>query len=313
MNFQQLRSIREAIRHSFNLTEAANAMFTSQPGVSRQIRELEEELGVQIFERQGKRLTGLTDPGRGIVPLVERLLLDAENLKRASADFIAQQTGRLTVATTHTQGRYVLPPVVKQFKQRYPNVKLVLQQSSPQDIVALLRSGEADIGIATEALEGLEELLNFPCYQWHHVVLVPKGHPLTQQPLSAQSLAQYPLITYDSGLSGRSRIDEAFTQLQIKPDIVLSAMDADVIKTYVEAELGVGIIAEMAFDQKKDTDLEAIDAGHIFATNTTRLAIRRGAYLRNYAYQFIECFSPSLTRRFIEQARRQEQSSHYDI
>jgi LysR family transcriptional regulator, cys regulon transcriptional activator len=313
MNFQQLRSVREAIRRNFNLTEVAEALFTSQPGVSRQIRELEDELGVAIFERHGKRLTGLTEPGKAIARIVERLLVEQDNLRRAGEEFASQKTGRLTVATTHTQARYALPSVIRSFRQRYPQVRLHLQQSSPDHIAQTLLQGGADLGIATEALHGYPDLVHFPCYQWNHIVVVPREHPLLQaKPLTLQLLAKHPLITYEAGFTGRPHIDEAFAKQSIDPDIVLTAMDADVIKTYVADGLGVGIIASMAFEPEKDNALRAIEAKHLFASNMTRLAMRRGACLRGFAYAFIELFAPTLTRAAIDMAM-QEQAADYAI
>ncbi|NVO06036.1 MAG: CysB family HTH-type transcriptional regulator, partial [Rhodoferax sp.] len=284
MNFQQLRSVREAVRCGFNLTEVANMLFTSQPGVSRQIRELEDELGVEIFVRAGKRLTGLTPPGAAVLPIVERLLLDAENLRRAGQDFSAEMEGQLTVAATHSQARYALPQVVKEFRDKFPKVTLHLHQGSPKQVAAMLISGEADIGVATEALGDYAQLVTLPCYRWTHSVIVPQGHPLLQEagPVTLQQLTRYPIITYEVGYTGRSHIDDAFHAQGLHPDVVLTAMDADVIKTYVELGLGVGVVASIAFDPDRDRNLRALDAGHLFAINMTRLAFRRGAFLRGY-------------------------------
>jgi LysR family cys regulon transcriptional activator len=303
MNFQQLRSIREAARRGYNLTEVANVLFTSQPGVSRQIRELEEELGVDIFERNGKRLTGLTEPGRGILQIIERLLLEAENLQQASREYAGRKSGTLTIATTHTQARYVLPQVVQAFRQAFPDVRIALQQSAPEHIAEWVLSGKADIGIATEGLSQFEDLVSFPCYQWHHAIVVPEGHPLLErEQVDLEALAQYPLITYDRGFTGRSHIDEAFACHDITTDIVLTAMDSDVIQQYVALGLGVGIVASMAVAQSRATGLRAIDAAHLFAPNVTRLAVRRGAYLRAYIVDFIRQFAPELTTADIRNA-----------
>ncbi|HWJ93478.1 MAG TPA: CysB family HTH-type transcriptional regulator [Telluria sp.] len=307
MNFQQLRSVREAARRNFNLTEVANALFTSQPGVSRQIRELEEELGVVIFERNGKRLMGLTEPGKGILRIVERLLVEAENLRQASAEFAAQDSGTLTVAVTHTQARYALPQAVQAFREAFPNVRIALQQSAPEHIAEWVVSGRADIGIATEGLSAYGELVSFPCYRWSHLVVVPDGHELLNKtPLRLEDLAQHPLITYDVGFTGRSHIDAAFMEAGLAPDIVLTAMDSDVIKQYVSLGMGVGIVASMAFDHGRDRGLRAIESSHLFAPNVTRLAVRKGAYLRSYAYHFIERFAPGVTRADIERALQPE-------
>lgn len=307
MNFQQLRSIREATRCGFNLTEVANALFTSQPGVSRQIRELEEELGVDIFERNGKRLTGLTDPGKEILQIVDRLLLEAENLQQASQEYSGKKSGTLTVATTHTQARYVLPNVVREFRAAFPEVRIALQQSSPEHIAEWVLSGKADIGIATEGLSQFEDLISFPCYTWNHMIVVPEGHPLlrhksSNQPISLQDLAVYPLITYDVGFTGRSHIDDAFRKAGVTTDIVLTAMDSDVIQQYATLGLGIGIVASMAIESQRGNGLQAIDASHLFAPNVTRLAVRRGAYLRSYTYDFILQFAPDLKRADIQNA-----------
>ena len=303
MNFQQLRSIREASRCGFNLTEVANVLFTSQPGVSRQIRELEEELGVDIFERNGKRLTGLTEPGKGILHIIERLLLEAENLRQAGNEYADQSKGTLTVATTHTPARYVLPKVVQQFRLAFPDVRIALQQSSPEHIAEWVLSGKADIGIATEGLSRFKDLVSFPCYEWHHVAVVPEGHPLLQKDvLTLADLAAYPLITYDVGFTGRGHIDDAFRAAGLATDIVLTAMDSDVIQQYVALGLGVGLVASMAIEYQRSPALRTIPVSHLFASNTTRLAVRRGTYLRSYTYDFIRQFAPALTTGEIRQA-----------
>lgn len=307
MNFQQLRSVRETVRQGFNLTLVAEALHTSQPGVSRQLKELEEELGVELFVRVGRRFMGLTPPGAAMLPIIERLLQEAENLKVAGADFAQSDRGLLSVAATHTQARYALPTAVRDFRLSHPGVTLHLQQGSPRQIAQLVLDGHADIGVATEALADYPELVALPCYRWTHVVVVPPQHPLALEaaegrPLSLQRLAQFPLITYEPGYTGRSHIDEAFGREGLKFDVVLSAMDADVIKTYVELGIGVGVIASVAFDEVRDGHLVALDARHLFATNTTRVAVKRGAFLRAYVYDFIHTFAPTLTRAVVEQA-----------
>lgn len=303
MNFRQLRAIREAARRGYNLTEVANVLFTSQPGVSRQIREAEEELGIEIFERNGKRLTGLTEPGKAIMQIVDRLLLEAENLRQAGQEYADEKRGTLTVATTHTQARYVLPRVVQGFRSSFPNVRIALQQSAPEHIAEWIISGKADIGIATEGLSQFEELVSFPCYQWSHQIVVPQSHPLAsrERPTLAE-LAEYPLITYDIGFTGRGHIDAAFAKAGLSPDIVLTAMDSDVIQQYVVLGMGVGIVASMAVQENCAPGLVAIDAAHLFAPNVTRLAVRRGAYLRAYMVDFIVQFAPQLDRAVIESA-----------
>ncbi len=304
MNFQQLRSVREAARCGFNLTEVAATLHTSQPGVSRQIRELEEELGVEIFARAGKRLTGLTPPGETLLPIVERLLLEADNLKRAGHDYRASQEGRLAVAATHSQARYALPQVVRDFRALFPQVTLHLHQGSPRQVAEMLLNGEADIGVATEALAGYDGLVTLPCYRWSHSIVVLPGHPLLEgeAPVTLQQLAQYPIITYEQGYTGRAHIDEAFAREGLAPDVVLTAMDADVIKTYVELGMGVGIVASIAVDPDRDLSLCSLDARHLFEVNLTRLALRRGSWLRGYTYQFIESFVHTLTRDAVEEA-----------
>ena len=300
MNFQQLRSVREAVRCRFNLTEVAQTLYTSQPGVSRQIRELEDELGFELFVRAGKRLTGLTAPGEQVLPTIDRILLESQNLRKAGQEFVAQNSGVLSIAATHSQARYALPSAVQDFRRLFPKVNLHLHQGSPDQVAAMLLSGEADVGIATEALAGYEELVALPSYRWTHAVIVPPGHALLQQPLTLRALVDYPLITYDHGFTGRTKINEAFKEQGLAPDIILSAMDADVIKTYVELGMGVGIVASIAFEAERDQALRAVDAGELFGVNLTRLAVRRGDYLRSYVYAFIEAFSPSLTRAEVE-------------
>jgi LysR family transcriptional regulator, cys regulon transcriptional activator len=311
MNFQQLRIIREAVQRNFNLTEVASALFTSQSGVSKHILDLEDELGIELFVRKGKRLTGLTEPGKELVGIVERMLIDAKNIKRLAEQFANREEGSLTIATTHTQARYALPPVVRRFKQAFPKVHLVLHQASPAEIAALLNSGEADIGIATEALDGaghggngaVANFASFPFYDWHHLVVVPDGHALTRlKKLTLQALTEHPLITYHAGYTGRPRIDATFAEAGLMTDVVMSALDADVIKTYVEVGLGVGIIASMAFDPVRDAGLKSINAAHLFPPNTTRIAVRRGHYLRGYAYRFLEECSPALTQAVVRGA-----------
>ena len=304
MNFQQLRAVRETARCGFNLTEVAGVLHTSQPGISRQIRELEDELGIEIFVRAGKRLTGLTPPGESVLPIVERLLLDADNLRRVGQEFSAQTHGQLSIAATHSQARYALPAVVRDFRQLYPQVTLSLHQGSPKQVAEMLLSGEADIGIATEALAHYDQLVAMPCYRWTHSVVVPPGHELLNGggPLTLQRLARHPIITYETGYTGRTHIDEAFERAGLTPSIVLSAMDADVIKTYVELGMGVGIVASIAFDAERDRNLRALDAGTLFEVNLTRLAIRRGTWLRGYVYAFIESFAPTLTRAEVQKA-----------
>jgi LysR family cys regulon transcriptional activator len=318
MNFQQLRSVREAVRQGFNLTEVAQALHTSQPGVSRQIRELEDELGIELFVRAGKRLTGLTAPGHTVLPIVERLLQEAANLQRAGQDFAHNAEGALTIAATHSQARYALPPAVRDFRQSHPKVKLHLHQGTPQQVARMLLDGEADVGVATEALASYDDLLALPCYRWTHTVVVPPGHPLADeaaagQALTLQRLAQFPLVTYEAGYTGRSHIDEGFVRAGLAPEFALVAMDADVIKTYVELGLGVGIVAAIAVDDERDQRLVPIDARHLFAANMTRLAIRRGSYQRDYVYDFITSFAPPLTKARVLRALQAEPGDDVDL
>ncbi len=303
MNFQQLRIIRETVRRGFNLTEVANALFTSQSGVSKHIKDLEDELGVELFVRKGKRLLGLTDPGKELAQIVERMLLDANNIKQLAAQFSNRDEGQLVVATTHTQARYALPQVVKHFKEAFPKVHLVLHQSSPPEIVSMLMEGEADIGIATESLAETPELEIFPYYRWHHSVIVPAGHPLEKvKKLTLKAIAEYPIVTYHHGFTGRARLDKTFADASLAPDIVMSALDADVIKTYVELGLGIGIVASMAFNADRDRELRLLESSHLFEDNTTVIAVRRRHYLRGFAYRFIELCEPLLTEPAVRAA-----------
>lgn len=260
-------------------------------------------MGVDIFERNGKRLTGLSEPGKDILPIIERLLLEAENLRQAGEDYSDQSKGTLTIATTHTQARYVLPKVVQGFRQAFPEVRIALQQSSPEHIAEWVLSGKADIGIATEGLSQFKDLASFACYEWNHVVVVPEGHPLLEkEELTLEDLSTYPLITYDVGFTGRGHIDDAFRLAGLRTDIVLTAMDSDVIQQYVALGLGVGLVASMAIEVQRAHGLRTISASYLFASNVTRLAVRRGAYLRAYTYEFIQQFAPNLDRDEVRQA-----------
>jgi LysR family cys regulon transcriptional activator len=303
MNFQQLRIVRETVRRNFNLTEVANTLYTSQSGVSKHIKDLEDELGIELFVRKGKRFLGLTEPGKEMLKIVEQMLLDARNIKNLAERYSGQDTGQLTVATTHTQARYALPKVVTEFKRAYPKVHLKLHQGSPAEIAQLLLDGEADIGVATEALGAVSELASFPYYNWRHAVIVPVGHPLADvQPLTLAAIAEYPIITYHEGFTGRSLVDKTFADAALAPDIVMSALDADVIKSYVELGMGIGIIASMAFSPAKDSELRLLDCSHLFEQNMTLLAIRRGHFLRRFAYHFIELCSPELQEQVVRKS-----------
>ncbi|AZP10663.1 MULTISPECIES: CysB family HTH-type transcriptional regulator [Undibacterium] len=313
MNLHQLRFVREAVRQNFNLTEAAKALFTSQPGVSKAIIELEEELGVDIFARHGKRIRGLTEPGRAVLVSVELIMQEIDGLKRIGKEYAAQDSGSFTIATTHTQARYILPKVVQAFMQKYPKVRLSLLQGNPKQIAEMVMRDQADIAIATEAIAGIDGLVSLPCYQWEHVVVVPPEHPLLKlKQITLEEIAHYPLITYDAAFAGRSKIDHAFEIRDLKPDVLLEAIDADVIKTYVELGMGVGIIAGMAFDAERDTHLKAIPVGHLFGMNVSRVAIRRGAYLRSYIYTFIELLTPTINRKLIDQVMQGNKDT-YDL
>jgi LysR family cys regulon transcriptional activator len=303
MKLQQLRYICEVARHNLNLSNAAEALFTSQPGISKQIRSLEEELGVDIFVRHGKRVVAVTEPGKAILEIAQRMLKDVENLRQVGEEFTEEDKGHLTIATTHTQARYALPHVIQRFTRRYPGVRLSLRQGSPTQISELVTSGEADIAIATEAIELYEDLVMLPCYEWNRCVLVPPGHPLLKaKKLTLEAIVSFPIITYDFAFTGRSRINQAFADKGLTPNVVLTAIDADVIKTYVELGLGIGIVAMMAYDPKRDTHLRAMDASHLFEPSTTRIGIRKNSYLRGYTYEFIEMFAPHLTRKVVDDA-----------
>jgi LysR family cys regulon transcriptional activator len=303
MKLQQLRYLVEVARQGLNVSEAAEALYTSQPGISKQVKLLEEELGIVVFERSGKRLTGITEPGQAVLDISTRILREAENLKRVGEEYAGGDSGSLTLATTHTQARYALPEVVRQFVERHPKVRLALHQGTPTQIADWVLRGEADIGIATESLDQYAGLVTLPCYQWTHCVIAPKGHPiLASGTPSLPELARWPLVTYDPAFSGGSRIVKAFERHELTPNIVLAAIDADVIKTYVSIGLGVGIVAKHAYDPERDPQLGALDAGHLFDSNTTRLALRRGTYLRHYEYELIELFASHLTRRAVDMA-----------
>lgn len=311
MNLQQLRYLCAVVDHGLNVSVAADALFTSQPGISKQIRQLEDELGVPIFIRQGKRLAALTAGGEVIVATARRALQELSNLKRVGAEFKSEDTGALAIATTHTQARYVLPPVLKRFAERYPKVRLLLHQGNPAQVADQTQRAEVDVGIATEALADYPGLVSLPCYTWNRCVLVPKGHPLAKvRPLTLEALARYPIVTYDFSFTGRSQINAAFAAKGIEPNVVLTALDSDVIKTYVELGLGVGIVAQMAYDPARDTQFDKLDAAHLFAASMTRLALRRGVYLRGFVYEFITLFAPQFDRSVIDAALQGKAESY---
>ncbi len=313
MKLQQLRCLTEVARRDLNVSEAAEALHTSQPGVSKQIRALEDELGVQVFVRHGKRLVSVTEPGKAVIAIAERILSEAQNLRRAGEEYANNQLGTLTIAATHTQARYALPKAVAAFKRKYPKVELVLHQGNPTQICEQVVSGDADMAVATEMISQYPELVSLPVYQWNRCVVVPPKHPLLKGPLTLENLAEHPIVTYDFAFANRSLIQKAFETRGLRPHVVLSAQDSDVIKTYVELGLGVGILAKMAFDPKRDLNLRAIDASHLFESSTTRLGIKRGAYLRRYAYEFIEMFAPQLPRGVVERSVVGEEGSRYEL
>ncbi|MEO8009123.1 MAG: HTH-type transcriptional regulator CysB [Betaproteobacteria bacterium] len=303
MKLQQLRYICEVARQNLNLSNAAEVLHTSQPGISKQIRGLEDELGVDVFVRHGKRVVAVTEPGKAILEIAQRVLKDVENLKQVGEQFTEEDKGRLTIATTHTQARYALPQIIERFTKRYPEVRLSLRQGNPTQISEMVTSGEADIAIATEAIELYEDLVMLPCYKWNRCVLVQPGHPLLKvKKLTIEAIAAFPIITYDFAFTGRSKINQAFADKGLTPNVVLTAIDADVIKTYVELGLGIGIVAMMAFDPKRDTHVRAIDASHLFEPSTTRIGIRKNSYLRGYTYDFIEMFASHLSRNVVDDA-----------
>ncbi|MDR3212815.1 MAG: HTH-type transcriptional regulator CysB [Azoarcus sp.] len=303
MNLQQLRYVHEVARHGLNVSDAAEALFTSQPGVSKQIRLLESELGVEIFVRNGKRLASVTEPGRAVLDIASRVLGEIDNLQQVGAEFTAEDAGRLSIATTHTQARYALPPVIRDFMRHYPHVRLELHQGNPKQVCEMVLDGSADLAIATESIAGYEELVTLPCRQWNRCVVAAPRHPiLREQPLTLEAITRYPVITYDDAFTGRGQINKAFLGRGLKPRIVLTAIDSDVIKTYVAMDLGIGILARMAYDPAVDRNLGMIDAAHLFESSTTRIGLRRRAWLRGYVYAFIEGFAPHLSRQMVETA-----------
>jgi LysR family cys regulon transcriptional activator len=304
MNLHQFRFVQEAVRRNLNLTETAKALFTSQPGISKAILELEEELGVDIFARHGKRLRRVTEPGQHVLKSVEIILREVGNLKRIGEQFSKQEAGTLSIATTHTQARYVLPAPVALLRRRYPEVQVVLHQGTPDQVARMLLEDTAEIGLATEALTNYDDLVTLPCYEWQHVVVLPRGHALAGvERLTLEQLASEPLVTYHPTVTGRSRIDAAFAKARMSPKVALEALDSDVIKTYVRVGLGIGIVAEMAVrDDGPDSDLVSLPAGHLFGTNVSRVAFRKGVYLREFVLTFAELLSDRLTRALIQRA-----------
>ncbi len=304
MNLHQFRFVQEAVRRNLNLTEAAQALHTSQPGVSKGIIELEEELGIDIFVRHGKRIKRVTEPGLQVLKSIEIILREVNNLKRIGEQYAAQDSGTLSIATTHTQARYVLPVPVARLRQIYPKVGISLHQGSPEQVARMVLEDVAEIGVATESLGNYPELITLPCYEWQHVLVLPVDHPLlARERIALEDLAQVPLITYHPSFTGRSRIDQAFALRQLRPHVVLEAIDSDVIKTYVKLGLGVGIVAEMAMQgENQSPELVARPAAQLFGHNLARVAFKRGAYLRQFVLRFAELLSERLTREQIQRA-----------
>ena len=304
MNLHQFRFVQEAVRRDLNLTETAKALFTSQPGISKAILELEAELGIDIFARHGKRLRRVTAPGQEVLKSIEVILREVSNLKRIGEEFSRQDEGTLSIATTHSQARYFLPEPIAQLRKRFPKVNISLHQGSPDQVSKMVMEEVADLGLATESLAGIDGLVSLPCYEWHHVVVMPAGHALAQvERISLEDLAMLPLVLYHPSFSGRTRVDQAFAVRGLKPNIVLEAIDADVIKTYVRLGLGVGIVAEIAVrDDPPGGDLVSRPVGHLFGQNVTRIAFKRGAYLRNFVYAFAEMMSDRLSRALLTRA-----------
>lgn len=300
MKLQQLRYIWEVAHNNLNISSTAQNLFTSQPGVSKQIRLLEEELGVDIFVRSGKHLTRITPAGQMVIDMAGQILQITDNIKKVASDFSNELRGSLTLATTHTQARYVLPQVIEQFIAKYPDVTLNLKQGTPSQIAQMVAEGEADLAIATESIASSNDLITFPCYEWNRCILVPQDHPLAHsKQLSLETLASYPLVTYIEGFTGRAQVDAAFAQAGLEPKIVFTAADSDVIKTYVRLGVGVGLVARMAAEEK-DTDLVALDASHLFEPSVTRLGIRKGTFMRGYLYYFIEKLAAHLDQETLD-------------
>ena len=303
MKLQQLRYIWEVAHHELNVSATAQSLYTSQPGISKQIRLLEDELGVEVFSRSGKHLTRITPAGEAILRTAGEILRKVESIKQVAQEFSNETKGSLSIATTHTQARYALPPVIESFIGKYPDVSLHMHQGTPMQISEMAADGSVDFAIATEAMELFSDLIMLPCYRWNRCVLVPKGHPLTQlSQLTLEEVARHPLVTYVFGFTGRSKLDEAFMERGLAPRVVFTAADADVIKTYVRLGLGVGIVAKMAYDPEEDSDLVALDASSLFSASVTKIGFRRGTFLRGFMYEFIEQFAPHLTKEIVSEA-----------
>ncbi|MCT2530957.1 HTH-type transcriptional regulator CysB [SAR92 clade bacterium H921] len=303
MKLQQLRYIWEVAHHDLNVSATAKSLYTSQPGISKQIRLLEDELGVEIFSRSGKHLTRVTPTGQEVLKIAGDILRQVDSIKQLTQEHNNPNHGSLSIATTHTQARYALPPVIEDFIGKYPQVSLHMHQGTPVQISEKAADGTVDFAIATEALELFSDLLMMPCYRWNRCILVPRDHPLALlEQLSLEDVAAHPIVTYVFGFTGRSRLDDAFTERGLHPKVVFTATDADVIKTYVRLGLGIGIVAHMAYNPEADSDLVAIEAGHLFQSSVTSIGFRKGTYLRGYMYDFIHAFAPHLTRNVVDQA-----------
>lgn len=313
MKLQQLRYIVEVLNHNLNVSATAESLYTSQPGISKQVRMLEDELGIQVFERSGKHLTKVTPAGEEVIAIARAILSKVDSIKAVANEHTLPDQGKLNIATTHTQARYALPAKIKQFMQRYPKVSLHMHQGSPEHISGLAAKGTADFAIATEALHLYQDLIMLPCYHWNRSIIVPKDHPLTlSSNVTIEQLGEYPIVTYVHGFTGRSELDRAFSTAGIAPNVVFTATDADVIKTYVKAGLGVGVVATMAFDAQHDKGLVAIPAQHLFEPSTTKIGFRKGTFLRNYMFEFIEIFAPHLTKPVVEEAMQQRTQDAVD-
>ncbi|MFO1417568.1 MAG: HTH-type transcriptional regulator CysB [Methylotetracoccus sp.] len=304
MKLQQLRYIWEVARHELNVSATAESLYTSQPGISKQIKLLEEELGIPVFTRSGKHLTELTDAGKRIVEVAGEILGKVNDIRAIAQEYSDNRVGSLSIATTHTQARYALPEVVRLFMELYPGIRLTMQQGTPVQIAEMAARGIVDLAIATEAMELFENLILLPCYQWNRAILVPRGHPLLDRdpPLSLADVAEFPLVTYVFGFTGRSQLDSAFAEAGLHPRVAFTAVDADVIKTYVRLGLGVGIVARMAYDPVADSDLVAIDGSAMFGYSVTRIGLRKDMFLRGFMYDFIRLFAPHLSRELVDQA-----------
>lgn len=313
MKLQQLRYIWEVAHHDLNVSATAQSLYTSQPGISKQIRLLEDELGVEVFSRSGKHLTRVTPAGEAILKTAGEILRKVESIKQVAQEFSNEQKGSLSIATTHTQARYALPATIQHFIERYPEVSLHMHQGTPMQISELAADGTVDFAIATEALELFSDLIMMPCYKWNRAIIVPKGHPLAQlNEITLADVAAHPIVTYVFGFTGRSKLDEAFIEKGLAPKVVFTAADADVIKTYVRLGLGIGIIAHMAYDSELDSDLVALDASHLFEPSITKIGFRRGTFLRGFMYEFIEQFAPHLTKSVVEEAYQRHTKQELD-